>query len=1033
MTNSSIFEELSQKLESLIKYLQQHPTQVLQYVLVGLGGITALWVLGCLIDVIAMAISDRRQRRSGVTLKILPSEGNNIKETEALLKNIHGILLNTKWRKIINGRPYMSFEIVAEKVRVDVKGKAEEQDRIAFYVWVPENYKNMIMERIYSTYPNVSIKEYKEAVLPKKLHRKQEIYGTEVELGYHHMLKISTKRDRDIIPSILSNLKNLQWHEKAIVQILVRPLDNHWQLAGRKVLEEYEYNNRRPMKRGSIAQWLSDLGKELGKEIEEITEQKGTIRKSRADRREIRVGSEKIIESGFETVIRIVCIGAYRKANRARVKAISAAFNELDQENRFMRKYIVNKRKLYRRARIRKMYVQDKKNILTTSELGNFMLRLPDQDIIELMPEIERPVVKELPPPPGVEKERYILGVNQYRGVETPIGLKDKDLERHAIIQGATGSGKSEFAKTVLIPHFKLGRGAMIIEPHGKLSDELLQIMPPERIKDVVWFDLFDDYPPPFNFCKIFNRPGQSFEDVAEKTVEEILEIFATKFRDTWSGKNEHYLANALKTIVELQEGGIPDVQRLLTDNEFREYAMRKVKDPQTRQFWETEFTLDKKGKLQQGTESTVLSLSHKLGKFLNSKKILRSVGQSDCIDFLDILNKNKIIIFRFSKDNMSEDRIKFFGSVAIKLLIVAAYQRDKSKWSDPFMVLLDEAQNFLTPSIKTVIYELRKFGISLWPMHQGLEQLDKEEGLREALYTNVGTIITFMTGMEDAPYFEKIHKPRITAKEIEGLASRYGYVKTLINGVKTPTFNIYTLDSPQPDKEKGPAIAEEIKVLNRNGRKHYKEIDRDLNKRFSHYREIEDNEDFKVRIDDGFYDEEYEDEIIEVYRDEEFNDSDIELVEPAAINGTKRDIDAGDEEYEFEIQVDENRIKQGFEGESKKRVQWREAADKVISDDLQLQSDHKTAGHGAEEFLVEDLLWEQPRSETTKVLTLGEFKKRKSADPGADLWEEAKKGEIEERNKRRNLAEGQDQDKQRQAKELWEKAAELEKKERSK
>lgn len=740
-----------------------------------------------------------------------------------------------------------------------------------FYIRVPKDSKDRIVDRIYSTYPEIVIRpieDYLDEKLPKKIHS----YGSEMVLGYHHMLRIKTKADADIIPSILAGLKDMQKDQMAVVQVLIRPLDNKWQNEGKKVLRQYEIDGIRPKKGGSPSRGIKDIiagirdqvANEVNQEFRQtgidldidLSEGRSTSsRKTKLDRKEITVGSEKVLESGFETVIRVVGIGSYNKGNKARVKAITAAFNELDQENRFKRDIILNQRLLYTRLKNRHMYLTDRKNILTTSELANFFLRLPGAEVIDAYPDVEAIKIKEFAPPRDVETKKNILAVNTYRGITTPIGLRDKDLVRHMIIQGRTGSGKSEWAKTLFLNHIKQGRGAMVLEPHGKLADEILEIIPEERRKDVIWFDLFDPYPPQFNFCKVPKRPGIDYEDILEKTVDEAIEIFKRTFSDVWSAKNEAFISSAIKTVIEMQEGTMVDMPRLFTDKKFREYAIKKINDQQLKNFWIDNFKENANGQLNSGTESTVTSVLYKFGKFLDSKKLLRAVGQDECIDFKDILDNNKIIIFRLSRDKMSKDRINFIGGIAIKQLIVNSYARDKKMWDTPFLVFMDEAQNFIDENIKDIVHELRKYGVGLIPMHQDLEQMDKVSGLKEALYGNIGTIITFTVGQPDAPFFEKQYGPRVDQTDLKNLPSRHGYCRLLVNGETSQTFNIYTLDSPQVDKDEAINSTEEIKRNNRKGRKHFKEIDEMLRARlvdYNSYDELgsDDEETFKQKID---------------------------------------------------------------------------------------------------------------------------------------------------------------------------------------
>lgn len=781
---------------------------------------------------------------NSIVLEVLPRGGAPLKDTEHLLRHLHDILINTKWRKLVFGSPYMSFEIV---------GKYR---RIKFYIRIPADMEQQIVDRIYAAYPEIVIKQLENDYMPDV--KGMTYYGSEMELGYNHLLKIKTKGDTDILPSILSGLKDLKKDEMSIVQFIVKPIDNRWQKEGRNKLARFEKdgirienNTNSSESNNKFSYILKRISKGLNDELhhEGINfyfggDDEGYFfgnTKTKLDRKEITVASEKLQESGFETVIRVESIGNYKKGDRIRTKAITGAFNELSQENKFVRKFILNQSQLY--VYLKNRMIFDRKNILTTSELANFFLRLPDNEIIDIFQDIESVCIKELPPPRNIETEKNILAVNDYHGKQTYIGIRDKDLVRHLIAQGSTGSGKSEWVKTLFLNHIKRGLGAMLLEPHGKLADEMLELIPEERRKDVVYFDLFDPYPPPFNFCKVQNRKGIDYEDLLEKTVEESVEIFKRAFSDVWSGKNEYYITNAIKTIIELQEGSMPDMTRLFVDKKFRQYAISKLKDTQLKEFWKNEFKENAKGQLNTSTESTVNSVMYKFGKFLGSKKLLRAVGQEDCIDMLDIINNNKIIIFRLAKDKMSEDRINFIGGIAIKLLIVSAFSRNKSKWEDPFMVVIDEAQNFISESIKDIVYELRKYGIALVMMHQSLEQLNKIKGLNEALYGNVGTKITFNVGKSDAPFFVQEYGPRVDETDLVKLPSRYGYCKLMVDGQKSETFNIYTLDRPEVSREIGVASSEEIKQNNRKHRRIFSDVDKMLEDRIINYRDIEETE----------------------------------------------------------------------------------------------------------------------------------------------------------------------------------------------
>lgn len=766
-------------------------------------------------------LHDKRMEKNSVLLKLLPKGGVDIKDTELLIKNLHSMLLNTKYRKVKYGRPFMSFEIGA------VEGK------INFYIKVPVDMQDRIVDRIYASYKDIAIEVVDEFIPNEKLH----CQAAELVLGFHHTLKIKTKAQQDILNSILSAMKDLKRNEFNGVQIVVRPIDNSWQIKGRQELAKFERDGKRPGEKGGRWDKIKD---NVSSEVDEVLRHEGikggffggssVNRKTRLERREIVVASEKLQEPGFEVVIRLISMSNYKKGNTARIKAIGAAFNELDAENRFKKDIILNQQYFLKQYFDRSPHYADKKNILTPSELANFFLRLPNEEILQKFSEVERLVIKEFEAP--VEAESSSKGIvfakNTYKGKERLVEIKDKDLVRHLVIQGKTGSGKSEWMKTAFLDHIKKGRGAMVLEPHGKLADELLEIIPENRRKDVILFDLFSDHPWPFNFCKVPERENQILngEQLMQKTVDEAVEIFKRAFTDVWSEKNEYFITNAIKAIMETGYTML-ELPRMFSDKKFRDAIIPKIKDPKVKKFWTTKFKPNAQGKIDAATESTAQSVEYKLEKFLNSRELVRALGQNDCIDFKDILDNNKIIIFKFSKDRMSRDRINFMGGIAMKLLIVGAFARDKSMWDTPFTVWIDEAQNFIGESIKDVLYELRKYGIGLILMHQELEQMKEVPGLINAIYNNIGTSITFTVGDMDAPFFANKYGPRVDGSDLMNLPSRYGYCKLLVNGSTTDTFNIYSLDRPQPENaEKASECVREILEYNKKGKMNIDEID---------------------------------------------------------------------------------------------------------------------------------------------------------------------------------------------------------------
>lgn len=841
-------------------------------------GILIIILLVELLKVACNTYNDYKLRKKMVILKVLPKQSIDLKETETLIKNLHEMLINTKFRKYIYGRQYMSFEVGA------VQGK------INFYIGVPCDMKDRIVERIYASYSEIAI-EASEDYIPEINKDKSalSVYTAELKLGYHHVLKLKTT---DILSSVLSAMVDLDSKDFVGFQVLFRPIESSWQSRGRQELNKFDLKGIRPGQKLNLGDRMAHTVEKTMVSIEqEIFNKKGRtvidinqgLRKNKLDRREIVGVSEKVIQVGFDTSIRLISIGKYKKANTTRIKAMVAAFSEVNGENKLRRSLIASHKYIFEQYKRRMMPLDNKDNnnkgnILVPSELSSIVFRLPNENLLEKYPVIERLAIKEFQMPiAAVATGKGItLGSNKYRAIEKLVEIKDEDLKRHMAVQGKTGTGKSEWLKTVFVNQIsnkydeygnliRKGKGAMLLEPHGKLSDETLALIPEDRRKDTIVFDLFSDHPLGFNFCKVPERESDIMtkDQLAQKTLDEAIEIFKRNFADVWSEKNEFYIENAVRAIMDAGKTML-ELPRMFTDENFRNSIIPMIKDKKVKDFWIKKFKKNAKGQIDTGVDSTAQSVEYKLDKFLRSKELQRTLGQDECIDFKDILDNNKIIIFKFSKDKMSADKINFIGGIAIKLLIVAAFSRDRAMWNDLFVLFIDEAQNFISESIKDVLYELRKYGVGLMLLHQELEQMKKVPGLVNAIYNNVGTKITFTTGNLDAPFFTKEYSPRVDVDDLTNLPSRHGYCKLLVNGTTSDTFNIYSIDSPKVTAEEAARSVEEIRKYNDEGRMSVEELDMMIAQRYEEYDDEVDFEvgDFAINVDE---DEELESKTIDI------------------------------------------------------------------------------------------------------------------------------------------------------------------------
>ena len=291
-------------------------------------------------------------RKDAVIMKITPLDTCEIGSLERMLMFLHGMLLNTQWRVLTEGRPYISFEVVGR------------HQKIEFFLWVPKTYVRSIQEQIYISYPDCVIEEVEDHMVPlsrarKKMRelkrmikagevdktvKKLMIRGMTIKRGYNYTFPFADKVD--IIPSILAAMSGLEWHEKIVLQVLLRPLDRKWQVKGRDKIKKFEKKGHKPDSKGiRIDGFTRDIMDELDLDGHDTFSPTRDL--TRADRKEIREATEKILKSGYETTIRIMGIGFFGKGISTAVRSVAAAFSKLDHINRFKRRRIIFFRSLF--------------------------------------------------------------------------------------------------------------------------------------------------------------------------------------------------------------------------------------------------------------------------------------------------------------------------------------------------------------------------------------------------------------------------------------------------------------------------------------------------------------------------------------------------------------------------------------------------------------------------------------------------------------------------------------------------------------
>ncbi len=384
------------------------------------------------------------------------------------------------------------------------------------------------------------------------------------------------------------------------------------------------------------------------------------------------------------------------------------------------------------------------------------------------------------------------IGYHNFRGnSDQKFGIKADDRRRHIYVVGKTGVGKSTLLENMAIADIEAGRGIAFLDPHGESAEKLLDFVPEERLDDVIYFDPSDmEYPIAFNPME---QVGTEFRHLVASG---IMGVFKKIWVDAWSARMEYILNNTLLALLELPNSTLLGVLRMFAEPPYRKKIVDNLQDPVIKAFWQNEFA-----RYSQKLETEALAaIQNKVGQFVSNPLIRNILGQSrSTINMRDIMDTGKIFIVNLSKGKMGEDNSALLGAMIISRLQLAAMSRvdiPEDKRRDFFMYV-DEFQNFATDSFASILSEARKYHLSLTLAHQYIGQLVTNDGntkVRDAVFGNVGTIITFRVGAADGEFLEKEFMPEFLQNDLVNLAKANIYIKLMIDGVSSKPFSATTL-----------------------------------------------------------------------------------------------------------------------------------------------------------------------------------------------------------------------------------------------
>lgn len=394
--------------------------------------------------------------------------------------------------------------------------------------------------------------------------------------------------------------------------------------------------------------------------------------------------------------------------------------------------------------------------------------------------------VKKTGDQPKEVEEICLFAQTNFRNQMRKFGIKTDDRRRHMYVIGKTGMGKTTMLENMVLHDIYNGHGIGIVDPHGDFAEKILDFIPAHRINDVVYFNPSDgDNPLGFNVLEVHSEE-QKFLVAAG-----LMGVFKKIWPDVWSGRMEYILNNVLLALLDSQGSTLMGINRMLSDKKYRKRVVGQIKDPIVKQFWVDEYaSWTEKYAIEAGS-----AIQNKIGQFLSASLIRNMVAQvKSTINVREIMDSQKIFIMNLSKGRIGEDSSRLLGGMLITQIQLAAMERVDTPEAErkDFFLYVDEFQNFATPSFANILSEARKYRLSLIMAHQYIAQLD--EVVRDAVFGNVGTIVSFRVGAADAEYLEQEFTPMFLQEDIVNLSKFRVFLKLMIEGVASQPFSASTI-----------------------------------------------------------------------------------------------------------------------------------------------------------------------------------------------------------------------------------------------
>lgn len=696
-----------------------------------------------------------------------------------IIYNIVASTFKKDFKSKLYGQRHFGFEIVG------VKGF------VYYYVTVPIGLLDVVKQAVISAYPTAQLEEVAEHNIFSPVGKIAGTAGGEMHLKESYAYPIATYQDlkRDAMQSILNALSTLEKEDGAGIQILLRPAGASWRkkassLAGQK-------------RKGATSLSLGALSRDLLTAISKPPEGKSNSSGGKSDLSNMEQSTldaidDKTRHPGYEVLIRVVASSNIYQRAEAILNNVVASFSLFDAPGKNGFKYTPAKDipKLATDYIMRFFPQRNNSDILNSVELAT-LFHFPDQSNIPTS-QLARQESKQVDGPRNVPEQGLLLGYNVFRGVKKPIRLGLADRQRHMYVVGQTGTGKSTFLENLALQDMLKGDGFAFVDPHGDTAEKLLSMVPQERTEDVIYFSPAEmDYPMGLNLFE-FHTPDQK-DFLIQEALNMLYKLYDPQHQGIMGPRYEHLFRNAALAIMADPQGGtFIDIPKLFRDPAFVRQKLQHVTDKTVLEFWQKEMPASQRSNEFGDVVSWFVS---KFGAFLSNEMMRNVIGQTkSAFDLRDIMDNKKLLLVNLSKGRTGELNSKLLGMIFVMKFQEAAMSRADIPEAErqDFCLYVDEFQNFSTESFATIMSEARKYHLNLIVANQFTTQLTPE--IRDSVFGNMGTIVSFRVGQNDVEVLTKYFQPSFEEDDLLRVPNHNTITRTLIGGVPTQPFSMATL-----------------------------------------------------------------------------------------------------------------------------------------------------------------------------------------------------------------------------------------------